>query len=244
MKKEIMNTRANIARIDYRKVFIFVSTFILGLNLIIGVGLNPLETYLASKNALFTEAVFYLIKFLSMVAFFSALGAAYFFSSFKNSFSDGIKVVLIASAASFASLVIASLIQNFDIVDGTFWVKMLSSVALALINFVISFLLLFAGYIFPYRVFMKKADVSDHRLYTKKLSICAIFASGISALYNLGVLTVETVTYISAYAPLYTNEILSIIYDYLFIIVTSVIGAFIIVFSSRLYTSSHFQLRK
>lgn len=244
MKKEIMKARAEFSRVDFKKIFVFASLLILGINILIGAALNPLETYLASRNAIFTEAVFYLIKLLSMISFFAALGAAYFLASFKGSFSDGVKIILIASASSILSLMIATLIQNIDIVDGTFWTKMFSSVMLALLNFVISFALLFAGYLFPYRVFIKKIDVFDFKLYNKKLWICAIFASAISAVYNLGVLTIETVADIIAYAPLYTNEIMSIIYDYFFIIVTSVVGAFIIVLSCRLYASEHFRLKK
>ena len=241
MKKETLIAASDAAKIDSKKVFRFAVLIIIAINLLIGVVLNPIETYLASKNALFTETVFYLIKFLSMVAFFVSLGTAFFIAMFKKEFSKGLCLIGIAAIASFLSIMVAAIIQSLDVADGSFLAKMASAALSGLVNAGVSFLILLTGYVLPYKTFLKKVDPSDKKLALAKLRGAAIFAASISAIYNASVLTVQTVDFVLKRAPLYTNEILYIIYEYLFIAVTSAIGVMIILLAKKLYFSARFR---
>ena len=135
---------------------------------------------------------------------------------------------------------IAAVIQNFDVVDGTFAESMFSAALSALLNFVVTFLILTAAYYFPYRSFIKRIYVFNTKLYRVKLMYSSIFAAAISAAYNLAVLTVNTVEFVSKYSPIYTDEIAYIVYDYLFILVSSAVGAVVMYFSRSLYSSKKF----
>lgn len=241
MRKAIAKAMTDARRTDAKKIFVFVALVVLGTNLIIGALLNPLEAMLAERGSRIAEPLFYLIKLLLMITMFGTLGAAYHLAAFKKNFSSGIKLIAICVCGGFLSPMISALIRNFDVVDGSFLTNMLVTMLTALINSTVSFLILWAGYYFPYRALIKGIDVFDDKLYRKRLLLSAIFAASISAVYNLIVQTVEVIDFVSKYSPLYASEIASIIYDYVFVLVASALGALIIVTSRRLYSSDKFK---
>lgn len=226
-KGEIMrNNTKNAEAFNGAPVKISLSfvLIILGINLLAGV-LSLLRLIALPDVVLL--AITYLCQLLTLAAQFIAIGGALHCLA-RGCKKTSFLYLLLAIGGFLFALLIAGVAESFLYLDVL--TVLLSQIASSLVNSLLYFLLYGGLLILVWLlIFKRKNNTAPPPFFgSHPITHSSLLISGGLLLAKLAFQIADTVSFIDTYWPsIYTNEIISLVLDYIFLVVSALVGHFV-----------------
>jgi len=198
---------------------------LLGINLLAG-ALTAIR--LLALPELILLVLNYLCQLLTLLAQFVGLGGAFFFLLYRQNVQAVFSLLLTAGGLLLALLIAgvaeSSLYWNFE-----YTAALLSQIASAFVNSLL-YLLLYGGLLLAvYFLFFRKQAATAPSIPSffgnHPVTRASLTASAAILVLKLILQVLDTVNFVDTYWPsIYTNEIITLIVDYIFLLLTALLG--------------------
>ena len=177
----------------------------------------------AFPTTVVVSVLYYLCRLLSLFVEAAGIGGALLYLSQKN-LKQGCLFLLAGAGASGLTLLIAAVREAFEFIEIDLAGALGAHIGAAIVNFLIVLLLDTSILLFIWIIFLRKEPLATWQLKIPSVTVMAILTA-----YQLLSMVPDTVTFIRDYYPnIYLVEIASMIFDYIFLLISAFLGYMII----------------
>lgn len=169
------------------------------------------------------SVLYYLCRLLSLFVEAAGIGGALLYLA-RGQLKTAVQFLFVGAGASGLTLLIAAIREAFEYIDIDLVGALGAHIGAAIVNFLIVLLLDTTILLFVWIIFLRKPTGAYAVLKPASLTVMAILT-----VYQLFSMVPDTVTFITSYYPnIYPVEIFSMIFDYVFLFASAVLGYMII----------------
>lgn len=178
---------------------------------------------LSDSASFFIQVLYYFCRLLSLFTEVAGIGGAILYLSQRET-KNACLFLLAGAGASGLTLLIAAVREAFEFIDYDLVGALGAYIGAAIVNFLLVLLVDVAILFFVWLIFLRRAPLS---LISLKPACVVVMI--VLTVYQLFSMVPDTVGFITDYYPnIYLVEILSIIFDYVFLAASAVLGYMII----------------
>ena len=177
----------------------------------------------AFPHAVVVSILYYLCRLLSLFVEAAGIGGALLYLS-RRQLKAAVQFLLVGAGASGLTLLIAAVREAFEYIEIDLAGALGAHIGAAIVNFLIVLLLDTTILLFVWIIFLRKPTYTAAVLKPASLTVMAILTA-----YQLLSMVPDSVTFITSYYPnIYPVEIFSMIFDYVFLFASAILGYMII----------------